>query len=233
MSFVLVKSTMHLAAYVRRSREDDGYGLASQETEIRQWAATHNHEVSAVCVDNGVGGNVPAADRPGLAEALSLLGTDELDGLIVHSQDRLARALHIQEAVFAEVWRHGKRIFTTLDGEIAQDDPDDPMRTFVRQVMGAVNELQRRQVIANMRRGRREKARQGGYVGGFTNKFGYELVKGEWAAVQEEQTAIRLAHRLRREGRTLREIGEALSASGSRPKGGGAWHPNSVRRLLD
>lgn len=73
---------------------------------------------------------MPAADRPGLAEALSLLASHELDGLIVHSQDRLARALHIQEAVFAEVWRHEKQVFTTLDGEIAEDDPDDSMRTF-------------------------------------------------------------------------------------------------------
>lgn len=122
---------------------------------------------------------MPAADRPGLAEALSLIGPEGFDGLVVHSQDRLARALHVQEAVFAEVWRHGRRVYTALDGEIVQDDPDDPMRTFVRQVMGAVNELQRRQVIANMRRGRREKARQGGYTGGFARRYGYRLVKGQ------------------------------------------------------
>ena len=223
---------MHLAAYLRRSREDDGYGLASQESEIRRWAGDHNYEIVTVCIDNGVGGSVPAADRPGLAEALSLIGPDGLDGLVVHSQDRLARALHIQEAVFAEVWRHGKRVFTALDGEIVQDDPDDPMRTFVRQVMGAVNELQRRQVIANMRRGRREKARQGGYTGGFSNRYGYRLVKGEWVPVEAEQQVIRLATDLRSDGRTLREIAEILGDQGHRPKGGGGWHPNSVRRLL-
>lgn len=223
---------MNLVAYLRRSREDDGYGLASQETEIRRWANDRNHEIVTVCVDNGVGGSVPAADRPGLAEALSLIGPDGLDGLVVHSQDRLARALHIQEAVFAEVWRHGKYVYTTLDGEIAQDDPDDPMRTFVRQVMGAVNELQRRQVIANMRRGRREKARQGGYVGGFSKRFGYRLIDGAWIPHPGEQEAIQIARRLRAEGLTLQGIADRLGQGGHQPSGGGKWHPATVRRLI-
>ncbi|HEV2928352.1 MAG TPA: hypothetical protein VGW74_06645 [Propionibacteriaceae bacterium] len=49
-------------------------------------------------------------------------------------------------------------MFTTDQGEVLRDDPDDPMRTAMRKMAGVMYELDRRLVVPRLRRGRRLKA---------------------------------------------------------------------------
>ena len=60
----------------------------------------------------------------------------------------------------------GGHVFTTDQGEVPRDDPDDPMRTAMRKMAGVMYELDRRLVVARLRRGRRLKAKRGGFAGG-------------------------------------------------------------------
>ena len=83
-------------------------------------------------------------------------------GLVIARLDRLARALHVQESVLQVAWRVGASVFTIDGGEVLQDDPDDPMRTFLRQVIGGVAQLERSLIAKRMRDGRRAKAEAGG-----------------------------------------------------------------------
>ena len=79
---------------------------------------------------------------------------------------RLARALTVQEAALAIAWQAGGRVFTADTGEVLRDDPDDPMRTALRQVVGGVAELDRRMVVKRLRDGRAAKASTGRKVTG-------------------------------------------------------------------
>ena len=63
-----------------------------------------------------------------------MIGDGQADGLIVGEMARLARELYIQEAVLAMVWDMGGAVFCADTGEVMQDDPDDPMRTAMRQM---------------------------------------------------------------------------------------------------
>ena len=60
----------------------------------------------------------------------------------------------------------GRRVFTLDAGEVQQDDPDDPMRTALRQMMGVFPQLERGMVPARLRRSKEAKRAQGGYLGG-------------------------------------------------------------------
>lgn len=60
-----------------------------------------------------------------------------------------------QEALLATVWRRGGRVFVVGLGEVIEDDPDDPDRTFVRQVMGAAAKLERSLIVKRMADGKR------------------------------------------------------------------------------
>jgi hypothetical protein len=61
-----------------------------------------------------------------------------------HRLDRLGRALHVQEAIFARVWQQDDRhVFSAVEGEVKRDEPADPMRTYVRQVMSAASQPER------------------------------------------------------------------------------------------
>jgi DNA invertase Pin-like site-specific DNA recombinase len=92
----------------------------------------------------------------------------EADGLVVHRVDRLARELHVQEVALAHARSAGEhvKVFEVAEGgEIKRDDPHDPQRKFLRQVMGAAAELVRGMIAARLQGGRRRKAARGGYIG--------------------------------------------------------------------
>jgi DNA invertase Pin-like site-specific DNA recombinase len=67
---------------------------------------------------------------------LDRLADGTAEGLIVARLDRLARSLTVQEATLGLLWRRGATVFSADNGEVHADDPDDPMRTAIRQVMG-------------------------------------------------------------------------------------------------
>src|SRR4051794_2055566 len=117
---------MRLVAYLRVSSDSqvDGYGLDAQEGAVRRWARTNDHRISETIRDVGVSGASDPADRAGLARVLSDVSTGRTDAVIVARLDRLARALTIQEATLAVIWRAGGRLITADHGEILQDDPE-------------------------------------------------------------------------------------------------------------
>ncbi|MER5386373.1 recombinase family protein [Streptomyces sp. NPDC002688] len=105
-----------------------------------------------VCTDGAITGKAADDERPGLHEALSLIAAGEADGILAPNLDRVARELTVQEATLSVVWAHRGRVFTADHGEHLEDD--DPMRTFVRQVMGAAAKLERG--IIHQPRGRKD-----------------------------------------------------------------------------
>jgi hypothetical protein len=122
--------------------------------------------------DEGVSGAKEAADRPDLTAALEAVERRSAAGVVVFRLDGLARPLTVQEDVLGHVWRHGGRVFAVDTGEVPSDDSSDPMRTFVRQVMGAAHQLERGHIAARMRAGRDLKAERGGYAGFGAPPFG-------------------------------------------------------------
>jgi DNA invertase Pin-like site-specific DNA recombinase len=156
---------MRLAVYARTStRNGAGFdSLSAQEAVCRSWAVAHGHEITLVERDHGLSGRLGIDGRPGLAAALVAIQSGTADGLVVHRIDRLARELHIQEAALAQAWSAGEqvRVFEAVEGEIKRDDPDDPHRRFLRQVLGAAAELERGITVARLRAGKRRKSERG------------------------------------------------------------------------
>jgi DNA invertase Pin-like site-specific DNA recombinase len=225
---------MKVVGYIRVSTEkqaNDGLGLAVQEKAIRRWAKEHRHRLVRVVRDEGVSGTLPAEERPGLAEALSLIRNGKAAGLVIARLDRLARELTVQEAILAQVWRHAGSMFTSDSGEVARDDPDDPMRTAMRQMMGVFSQLERAMIGARLRAGRKLKAERGGFAYG-SPPFGYKAEGGGLVEEPEEQQALKRIRQLTSRGASLRTIARTLEAEGYRPKRANRWHPETLRLIL-
>jgi DNA invertase Pin-like site-specific DNA recombinase len=225
---------MKMVAYVRASRErvEGEYGIEVQNIAIRSWCERNGHELVTVLCDNGVSGKTEATLRRGLSLALNLIQASEADGLVVLRLDRLARSLTTQEAALAHVWQHGGRVFTVDDGEVMRDDPNDPMRTAMRQMTGVFAQLERSMILARMRAGRRAKFARGGYAGGY-RRFGVEVVDGDYVSSTAEQMVIARAIQLRSCGMTLRQIADTLTAEDYvPPRGGERWYASTVRNIL-
>jgi DNA invertase Pin-like site-specific DNA recombinase len=226
---------MNLAAYLRVSTDaqTDGLGLDVQKAAIKAWATSHGHNVSATYVDAGVSGSNGLDTRTGLAEALIALRNDGADGIVVYRLDRLARDLIIQEQLLAEARQRGWAVFSTSPSEAAylEDDPGDPSRKMIRQVLGAVAEYERSMITLRLRSGRARKAQLGGFAGG-APPYGFTAVDGELVEVAEEQETLSRIRRDRSGGQSLRAIAESLNAEGLTPRRGRRWHPGVLARLI-
>jgi DNA invertase Pin-like site-specific DNA recombinase len=223
-----------MIGYVRVSTEkqaEDGLGLAVQEKSILRWAREHGHRLVRIVRDEAVSGALPAEERLGLAEALSLIRNGKAAGLVIARLDRLARELTVQEAILAQVWRHGGTVFASDTGEIARDDPDDPMRTAMRQMMGVFSQLERAMIGARLRAGRKLKAERGGFAYG-SPPFGFKAEGGGLVEEPEEQKALKRIRQLARRGASLRTIAQTLESEGYHPKRSSRWHPETLRLIL-
>src|SRR5215469_8140179 len=153
-----------LIAYRRVSTQGqvDRYGLAAQETDVRGYAKREGLRIVRIETDGAKTGTLPADERPALLACLKAIGDGEATGLLIPSLDRLARELTVQEAILGQVWDAGGIVHSVETGLVPEDDPDDPMRTAMRQMRGVFAQLDRALIIKRMRNGRKAKAADGG-----------------------------------------------------------------------
>jgi DNA invertase Pin-like site-specific DNA recombinase len=231
---------LRLVGYARVSSAGQalhGVSVPEQERAVREWCAVNGHDLVAIHVDNGISGKLSAEDRPALAAALLDIEADRADGLVVTSLDRLARELTHQEAALATIWSAGGRAFEVIHGEILRDDPRDPMRTFVRQVMGAAAQLEASMIRARLPRGRALKHARGGFAGGRTVPYG-QMVDGVGrdAMRTADPECVAIIERIRQEraaGTTLAATAQGLNADAVVTPRGGRWHSMSVKRIAE
>lgn len=228
---------MKLAAYLRVStamQAEEGLGLALQERAVRTWARSQGHRIVATYRDEGVSGANGLAERVGLLDAFDALRSGRAGGIVVARLDRLARDLVTQESLLREAWNLGAEVFTTAPGEavyLHRDDPEDPSRQLVRQVLGAVSSYERAMVVARLRAGRRRKAERGGFAGGKV-PYGYRAEARELVAEAGEQATLARMRALRADGASYRAIVAALDAEGRTTRKGTRWNPAGVRAVL-
>lgn len=220
---------MRLVAYVRVSSHDaDEATIDNQARAIKRWARANGHRIVQVFKDEGVSGAKPADERPGLTDALRALRDREAVGLIVRDLDRLARSVTVQEAVLAEAWQRKDTKVHTVHGEVMRDDPDDPMRTAMREMVGVFAGLERRMIAKRLRDGRNAKRDKGGHPQG-RYRYGW-TPKGK---DDEQQAALRLMRAMRDAGRSTREIARVLNEQGHpTARDGATWHGSTVARIL-
>jgi len=193
----------------------DRYGLPAQETDLRGFVCGSGYRLARIETDDAKSGTLPAEERPGLLAALKAIKTGEAAGLLVPGDlDRLARELIVQEAILSQVWKAGGIVLTTTRGEILADDPDDPMRTAIRQFMGIFAQLDRALIAKRMRNGRKEKAAAGGYAGYGSPAFGTQAVNQELVTDTREAAVTARMHELRGQGALV----PAGGLSGSTPR---------------
>ena len=224
-----------VVAYMRVSSagQIDAWGLDRQEAAIRQYARTHGLKITAWHRDEGRSGTLDVIDRPGLEAAIAEIGHGA-DAILIADLDRFARKLTVQEAALAVVWRAGGRVLTATSGEVHAEDPEDPSRNLIRQVMGAVIEYEKNTAVKRMRDGMRAKAATGRKATG-SYAYGYQATgKGrarDAGPRADEQAAVARVVELRGEGASYREIAATLDAEGHRPRRAASWSAMAVRAV--
>lgn len=227
---------MKLVGYVRVSTDrqaEQGLGLQEQERIIRRWTRSQGHRLAGVFVDSGQSGANGLDSRVGLGEALAALRTGLAQGLVVYRLDRLARDVVLQETLLREIWGYECQLYSTSESEADYlvDDPEDPSRKLIRQILGAIADYERGMIRLRLMSGRRAKARRGGYAFG-APPFGYAAANKRLVPDSREQEALKLMATLREQGFSLPQICSELEQAGFQPRRGRRWYPTSVSRCL-
>jgi DNA invertase Pin-like site-specific DNA recombinase len=221
---------MRAVGYLRVSTDrqaEKGFGLDVQERAVKDVGTPARSPARRDPLRSGRVRQQRLDSRVGLADALQSLRERKAQGLVVLPLDRLARDLVLQETLLGEIRRLGGQVFSCSDAEaeFLTDDPADPSRRLIRQILGAVAEYERNMIALRLRAGRRRKAEQGGYAGDGSPPYGWQAVYGALRRVEAEQRAIHRIRELHAGGNSLRSIADALHAEGHRPKRGDRWHP--------
>jgi DNA invertase Pin-like site-specific DNA recombinase len=119
----------------------------------------------------------------------------------------------------------------TQEQEFLADDPDDPSRRMIRQILGAVNEYERSMIALRLRGGKRAAAAQGRYTGGWV-RLGQQVTDGQLVSDPDAEAAIARMREMRDAGSSLRQIVAVLEDEGYQTARGGRWQPSTVSRVL-
>lgn len=224
---------MDLVAYTRVSTvgQIDGWGLAKQKSAIKEWAAREGHTIVRWFKDAGVSGTVPALERDGMRDAILHIADGKSAGLVVAELDRFARELMVQESALEVIWRFDAAVFTATSGEVQRDDPNDPARTLIRQVLGAVAEFEKRHLVMRLRHGRETKIAAGGKGSG-AYPFGWERRGREVVHRPAEQATVRRIIELRRGGMSYRKIAATLDSECRPSRYRRPWSAMAVRSVV-
>lgn len=220
---------MRVVAYRRVSLEkqaDEGIGLEAQNRSLEAWCRSNGATLAAVHQDICTGTReIP--DRPGLMAALAAL--EPGGALLVSRRDRLARDVLLACIIERVVKRIDCRILSAA-GEGTESD--EPTAVLMRRILDAYSEYERGLIGARTKDALAALRALGRRVGGVPYGFCCDVLSGYLRADPGEAETVALALRLRREGFSLRQIGQELEHRGRRPRSGGRWHPQQIARIV-
>lgn len=212
---------MKALAYYRTSSATNTHGdsLDRQRAAVTAYALANSIEVVGEYYDAAVSGADPIDQRPGFLDMLARIQSNGVRTILVENASRFARDLIVQETGYAMLVKLGI-------SPVAVDDPDaftgdTPTSKMVRQILGAVSEFEKANLVAKLR-GARDR-RSAGKAKRIEGRKGYDQTKP--AMVAE-------AKRLRADGLSLERIGMELASAGHLTRTGRPFGPAQVKHIL-
>ena len=143
-------------AYLRVSGKGqvNGDGFPRQEKAIREYAKAHGIRIAGIYREEGVSGAKDMDNRPALSEMLVKLHSNGTKLILVERLDRLARDLMIQETIIGDLRKDGFELISVAEPDLCKDDPT---RTLMRQIFGAIAEYEKTMIVIKLRGARQRK----------------------------------------------------------------------------
>ena len=176
--------------YIRVSseRQVQGYSLEGQKRYLKEWAEFEGMTVSEIYVEPGKSGK-SISGREVFQKMLNDISTGqvETDYVVVFKLSRFGRNAKDILNSLTYIQRYGVNLICKEDGL----DSSTSMGKMMITILGAVAEMERENIIIQTMLGREEKAKQGGWNGGFA-PYGYELIDGKFYIKEDEAPIVEL-----------------------------------------
>jgi len=220
-------------AYLRVSTANqlDGDGFDRQMANCEKFAQSKGWEIVRDFREQQSGAD-SAFERPKLSEALGLCtAATGVEIIVLERIDRLGRDLIVCELFFRECKRLGVRVFAADSGEELVNADADPTRKLIRQVLGALAEWNKSELVRKLQSGRRATKRASGRHCGGRYGFGWHPDHDRRA---DERQALQHIVAARLRGASWRDIAELLTHHRFKTASGRlGWGQSSVRSVFD
>jgi len=203
---------MAVYSYTRVSTDrqaDEGESLGAQQRRVEGYAQMHDMKVDRHFVERGVSGSIPLGDRPEGAALLALVKRGDV--IITPKLDRCFRSALDALDVLGKLKERGVSLhMMDLGGDVTSNG----VSKLVFTILSAVAEAERDRIRERIADVKRDQKQRGRYLGG-TVPFGYRLGDdGQLVEDEAQQAAISEMLDLKRDGKSLRAIAEAMAAKG-------------------
>lgn len=226
----MLAGTPQFIGYVRVSgrAQVEGDGPERQEDSIRAFANVNRLHVFDVAREDGVSGTIEGMDRPVFSKVIAAIEearaeNTRVDGIIVERMDRLARDLMVSEMLLKECRERGIKVLCADQGveNVAETD-QDPTRTLIRQVLGALAQWEKSALVMKLRKSReRAKAKVGRCEGQKPmGTYKHELEVMDYIKASIDTGAF-----------NFRQMAKSLNEAGLRNRRGGLWTTEAVEFL--
>jgi DNA invertase Pin-like site-specific DNA recombinase len=158
-------------------------------------------------------------DRPAWAAMMTALSGNGVRTIIIERLDRLARDLMVQEATIAHLVKNEIKLISVAEPDLMANDPT---RILMRQLMGAVAQYDKSQIVLKLRGARIRKRAAEGWCEG----------RKAFGRTEAEKVAIARMKELRAEGLAFDRIAERLNLEEVPTRTGKRWHGIVVNRIL-
>lgn len=173
---------------VSTSMQIDGFSLDAQKERIRKYADAFDYEIVGEYEDAGKSGK----SIEGRAEFKKMLediesNKDDISYVLVFKLSRFGRNAADVLSTVQFMQDYGVNLICVEDGINSDKDAGKLMIS----VLSAVAEIERENILVQTMEGRKQKAREGKWNGGFA-PYGYKLVNGMLEIEEKEAQAVRI-----------------------------------------
>jgi DNA invertase Pin-like site-specific DNA recombinase len=211
---------MKAFAYIRVSGKGqvEGTGLDRQEEAIKAYASAHSIELCGTFADEGVSGTLEI--RPALAKLLLSLEENGhgVKTVLIEKVDRLARDLMIQEAIISDLKKKGFQLISVHEGDDLLSN--DPTRTMIRQILGAVAQYDKSMTVLKLQIAR-AKCRQ------LNGKC-----EGRKSYTETDPALVERIRELSSTGNNSKAIAAYFNQNGTRTRTGKEFTASAIRQIL-
>ena len=175
---------------VSTSMQVDGYSLDAQKDKLHKYADYQDMIIAGEYSDEGKSGK-SVEGRPQFQQMLQDIetGKDNIDFVLVFKLSRFGRNAADVLSSLQRMQDFGVNLICVEDGIDSSKDAGKLMIS----VLSAVAEIERENILVQTMEGRRQKAREGKWNGGFA-PYGYQLINGELHIAEDEAEIIRIIY---------------------------------------
>lgn len=183
-----MKTACYIYTRVSTAMQVDGYSLDAQKDKLRKYAAFQDYYVAGEYSDEGKSGK-SVDGRPEFMRMLRDIeeGKDRISYVLVFKLSRFGRNAADVLTSLQRMQDFGVNLICVEDGIDSSKDSGKLMIS----VLSAVAEIERENILVQTMEGRRQKAREGKWNGGFA-PYGYKLVDGQLQIAEDEAEIIKL-----------------------------------------